>query len=53
MIEGGYFGDIDIIVRRPRNYTVLATEDSDFLTLSKQIFEEVVINDYPEVYEEM
>lgn len=35
MIEGGYFGDIDIIVRRPRLYTVIATEDTDFLTLSK------------------
>ena len=53
MIAGGYFGDIDIIVRRSRNYTVISLEDSDFLTLSKQIFEEVIINDYPEVYEEM
>ena len=41
MIEGGYFGDVDIIVRRPRLYTVIASENCEFLTLSKQTFEEV------------
>jgi hyperpolarization activated cyclic nucleotide-gated potassium channel 1 len=35
MIQGGYFGDIDIILRRPRQYTVIAVEESDFLTLSR------------------
>lgn len=50
MNAGGYFGDVDIIVRRPRLYTVIATEDSEFLTMSKQTFEEVIIKEYPEVY---
>ena len=35
MSEGGYFGEIDIIKRRPRHYTVIAAVDSEFLTLSK------------------
>ena len=53
MVEGGYFGEIDIIVRRPRLYTVIATEESHFLTLTKKIFEEVIIKEFPDVYEEM
>ena len=35
MIEGGYFGDIDIMFRRLRSFTVIASVDSCFLTLSK------------------
>jgi len=53
MIEGGYFGDLDIIFKRKRRYTMIATGWCDFLIMSKQIFEEVIINEYPEVYEEM
>ena len=53
MIEGCYFGDIDIIFRRKRKYSVISSEDSDFLTLSKQIFEDIIIRDYPEIHEEM
>ncbi len=53
MIEGGYFGDMDIILKRKRRYTMLAAEESDFLLMTKQIFEEIVMNEYPEVYEEM
>ena len=33
MIQGGYFGDVDIILRRPRAFTVIAATDSDFLSL--------------------
>lgn len=50
MNEGGYFGDVDIIVRRPRFYSVIASEDSEFLLLSKSTFEEIIIKEYPEVY---
>lgn len=53
MIEGCYFGDIEIIFKRKRKYSVISAVDSDFLTLSKQIFEDVVIKEYPEIYEEM
>ncbi len=53
MIEGGYFGDLDVIFRRKRRYSIIATIDSDFLTMTKQIFEDVIIKEYPEVYEEM
>jgi CRP-like cAMP-binding protein len=53
MIEGGYFGDLDIIFKRKRRYTMIATNESDFLIMTKQIFEEIVIKEYPEVYEEM
>lgn len=53
MIEGCYFGDIEIIFKRKRKFTVISAVDSDFLTLSKNIFEEIIIRDYPEIYEEM
>ncbi len=53
MIEGGYFGDLDIIFKRKRRYTMISTSESDFLIMTKQIFEEIVIKEYPEVYEEM
>lgn len=42
MIQGCYFGDIDIIFKTKRMYTVISAVDSDFLTLSKQIFEDIV-----------
>ena len=53
MIQGCYFGDIDIIFKRKRKCSVISAVDSDFLTLSKQIFEDIIIKDYPEIYEEM
>ncbi|CDW72811.1 cation channel family protein [Stylonychia lemnae] len=53
MIEGCYFGDIDIIFKRKRKYTVISAVDSDFLTFSKTIFEDIIQKDYPEIYEEM
>jgi Cyclic nucleotide-binding domain len=31
MVEGGYFGDLDIIFRRKRRYSMISTTDSDFL----------------------
>ena len=53
MIEGCYFGDIDIIFKRKRKFTVISAVDSDFLTLNKQIFEDIIQKDFPEIFEEM
>lgn len=53
MIEGGYFGDIDIIFKRKRRFSVISAAESDFLTLSRPIFEDKVLKEYPEIYEEM
>lgn len=53
MIDGAYFGEIDIIFRRLRKFTVIASTESEFLTLSKQIFEDTIVKEFPEVYEEM
>jgi CRP-like cAMP-binding protein len=35
MIEGGYFGDLDIIFKRKRRYTMISTAESDFLIMTK------------------
>jgi CRP-like cAMP-binding protein len=35
MIEGGYFGEVDIIFKRKRRYSMLAIADSDFLIMTK------------------
>ena len=43
MLEGGYFGEIDIIFKRTRSYTTRSAVDTDFLTLSKTLFEEVIV----------
>ena len=53
MMEGGYFGDLDIVFKRKRRYSMISTMESDFLSMTKQIFEDVIVKDYPEVYEEM
>ena len=33
--------------------TVISAVDSDFLTLNKQIFEDIIQKDFPEIFEEM
>jgi hypothetical protein len=53
MIEGGYFGDLDIILKRKRKFTMVAHFESEFLIMTKLILEEIIIKEYPEVYEEM
>lgn len=35
MIEGGYFGELDIIFKRKRRYSMISTIDSDFLQMTK------------------
>ncbi len=51
--KGGYFGEIEIIKRCVRLFTSQATENTELLTLSKNIFEEYIKQDYPEVYIDM
>lgn len=53
MVEGGYFGDMDIIFKRKRSFSMLSIVNSDFLTMTKQIFDDVIVKEYPEIYEEM
>lgn len=53
MVCGGYFGDLDIIFKRKRRYSIISCMDSDFLTMTKSIFETTVVKEYPEIYEEM
>jgi CRP-like cAMP-binding protein len=53
MIEGGYFGDLDIVFGRKRRYSMISTVESEFLILTKQILEDIIVKEYPEVYEEM
>ncbi len=53
MVEGGYFGDLDIVFQRKRRYSMISTVDSDFLVMKKFIIKDIIVKEYPEVYEEM
>lgn len=53
MLTGAYFGEIEIINKTPRNFTTSASQCCEFLTLSKQIFETYVIEEYTEILQEM
>lgn len=53
MIMGSYFGEIEVIKSIPRLFSVKAAEHTDFLTLSKQVFELYLMNEYPATFEEM
>jgi hypothetical protein len=44
---GSYFGEIELIRNIPRLFSVISSENSEFLMLSKQIFETYIIEDYP------
>ena len=47
VIMGSYFGEIELIRNIPRLFSVISSENSEFLMLSKQIFETYVFEDYP------
>ncbi len=53
MVKGSYFGEGDILFQRKRLQTAHALVDSHALTLSKQMFESLVVPEYPEIVEEM
>jgi CRP-like cAMP-binding protein len=53
MVKGSYFGEIDVIEKARRQYSVIAGEPCDTLTLTKQIYENVIVKEYPEVDSEI
>lgn len=53
MVKGCYFGEIDILLKQRRAHTVIAGESCDTLTLSKQIYENVISKEYPEIDNEI
>jgi hypothetical protein len=53
IVKGSYFGEIDIIEKQKRYYTVITGELSEFLVLSKQIYENLIVKEYPEIDSEL
>lgn len=53
MTNGSYFGEVDIIFRRKRVYDLITGSDCDLYILSRTEFENIVMNDYPHIYQEM
>ena len=53
MLNGSYFGEIEIMNKCVRLHTTMAVEDSEFLTLSKPIFESFIKEEYGDIYTEM
>lgn len=53
MIIGSYFGEIEIIYKTKRYHTTVAAESSELLTLSKQIYESIIVKDFFEIHEEL
>lgn len=53
MTNGSYFGEVDIIFRRKRVYDLVTAMDCDFYILSRTEFENIVMNEYPHIYQEM
>jgi hypothetical protein len=53
MSKGCYFGEIDVLNKQRRGYTVVSCELSDTLTLTKQIYEGVIVKEYPEIDAEL
>ena len=53
MIIGSYFGEIEIIFKTKRYHTTIAAESSELLTLSKQIYESIIVKDFYEIHEEV
>ncbi len=53
MISGSYFGDYEVIFRKHRRHTIRAKEDSNILILSKEVYRDVIEQDYPEVAKQM
>ena len=53
MIIGSYFGEIEIIFKTKRCHTTVAAEQTDLLTLSKQIYENIIVKDFFEIHEEI
>ena len=48
MIQGSYFGEIEIIENTPREFNVASQENTEFLTMSKNLFE-YMMEKYPAI----
>ena len=53
MTNGSYFGEVDIILRRKRVYYLVTASDCDLYILSRTEFENIVMNEYPHIFQEM
>ena len=53
MTKGSYFGEIEIIFKQKRSNTVITAEHCEILFITKQIYENLLVKEYPEVSEEM
>lgn len=53
MKNGSYFGETDIMLRRRRTCNVKAHTDCDAFILTRTVFENVVMCEYPHVYREL
>lgn len=53
MTNGSYFGEVDIIFRRKRVYFLATASDCDLYLLSRTEFENIVMNEYPHIFQEM
>ena len=48
LVEGGYFGEIELLHDLPRRFTVATTEPCAFLVMCRHLFAEV-LEDYPKI----
>jgi CRP-like cAMP-binding protein len=46
MIEGGYFGEIDILFKRHRSFTVISAVETELLTLTRDVLEYVIAKEH-------
>lgn len=53
MTNGSYFGEEDILLRRRRVYSVVATEETEAYYLSRIDFENILMNEFPHILKEL
>lgn len=50
MINGSYFGEIDIILNRKRKFNALCETECELYYLTKFDFENIILSDFPHIY---
>ncbi len=53
MLRGSYFGEIEIIFKQKRSNTVVSSASCEILSLAKQIYENLIMKEYPQINEEL
>ncbi len=53
MIQGSYFGEIDIIFKRKRQFTATTGEDTEIYYITRLEFGQVIEKEFPTIYAEM